>query len=398
MKIVFSKQKKIYRYNEKPTKSSRNVGEKRNSFFTGMVQLCMYTKNTTRKQEEMAVTYERHTPVAHLFRRKRVVGGLTLAPAQPPLKLIFHQAFMSRWQSSPMQMKCTCNANQSTYILYEFIFKWGTLGVLFHDFGKKNQKILKCIQHKMYCVVYPNATTEKEKTLTCETLLRLADDPGVVPPVEDEAGPPAGAVVGSPARSPLKPLFHQAFHLFHVGMIISPTQMKCTCDANRSTCILDEFHFQMGYIRGSVSWFWRKKKIKKKKKKILKCIQHKMYCIVYPNTTKKVLVESRLSTTDPDLRHKERENTYVRHTPAARRRPWSSPICWGRSGSTCWGGGRRPHTYTCPAAPYTVDPNSRHTSDAGCTARWRRPAGIGTGRREDGGPWRMRTRIGNEYA
>ena len=39
--------------------------------------------------------------------------------------------FVLRWQSSPMQMKYTCNANDSTYILLELLIKiryiWGSV-------------------------------------------------------------------------------------------------------------------------------------------------------------------------------------------------------------------------------------------------------------------------------
>ena len=37
---------------------------------------------------------------------------------------------------SQTQMQCACNANGSTYILYDFKSKWGTIWVLFY--GKNN--------------------------------------------------------------------------------------------------------------------------------------------------------------------------------------------------------------------------------------------------------------------
>ena len=62
-----------------------------------------------------------------------VVGGLPLTPARPPLKPMFHQAFnlfrVGKWNVHVMQI------NLSIFSM-NFIFKWGTFGVLFHDFGK----------------------------------------------------------------------------------------------------------------------------------------------------------------------------------------------------------------------------------------------------------------------
>ena len=79
--------------------------------------------------------------------------------SDPPatLKPVLHYAFsLCSWQLSPTQMKCTCKANDSTYITLFFLSELNTLGVIFNCYAFFSPKYVWLVGIKSLLSV-PNA-------------------------------------------------------------------------------------------------------------------------------------------------------------------------------------------------------------------------------------------------